>query len=252
MNILPIRLNKLKKIFLDLCFPSFCVGCQKEGTWLCRGCFKKIVLVNSQVCPGCNRLSLQGRYCRLCRFDIFLVKVKGGKKPKKIKRRKPLEGIISSLYYEEGPTKEIIHNIKYNSVIELVPILGKVMAKALKNNLPDKHILLTFAPLHPRRLSQRGFNQAELLAINTAKDSKVPIKNLLRKKKNTKQQVKLKGKLRRKNLTGVFSFRGNDIKGKTIVVIDDVTTTGTTLNECAKVLKAVGAKKVWGLVVARG
>lgn len=78
------------------------------------------------------------------------------------------------------------------------------------------------------------------------------MKNLLEKKKNTKRQVELKGRERRKNLEGVFAFKDGDLKGKTIIIVDDVTTTGATLNECAKVLKKAGAKEVWGLVVARG
>ena len=243
---------KVKTWFLDLVFPKFCVGCKKEGSWLCDKCEKNIIPVISQVCPQCGRLCLAGFYCRLCRFEVFLIKVKGKKKPKKLKRRKPLEGIISSLYYEEGPTKEIIHNIKYNSVTELVPVLGKAMAQALKSNFSQKDALITFAPLHPKRLAQRGFNQAELLAKVIAKESKLNLSHLLKKKKNTKRQVELKGNRRRKNLKDVFSFRGGDIKGKTIIIVDDVTTTGATLNECAKVLKAAGAKEVWGLVVARG
>ena len=225
---------KVKTWFLDLVFPKFCVGCKKEGSWLCKSCSQDIVSVVSQVCPQCGRLNLQGKYCSRCQKGKFL------------------KGIIAALYYKEGPTKEIIHNIKYNSVTELAPILGKAMAKALKINLAKKDILITFAPLHPRRLAQRGFNQAELLAEVIAKESKLKLANLLLKKKNTKQQVELKGGKRRKNLAGVFTFKKCNIRGKTIIIVDDVTTTGATLNECAKVFKEKGAKVIWGLVVARG
>jgi len=227
------KFAKTNRIF-DLFFPKFCVGCQIEGTWLCDECFQKIVFVSSQVCPQCGRLSLQGRYCTSCR------------------KGKSIRGIICAAHYNGGPTKELIHNLKYNSVTEIVLILGKVMAKALQKNVPKKDILITFAPLHRRRLAQRGFNQAELLAKNISKTNKIPMKNLLEKKKNTKRQVELKGRERRKNLEGVFAFKDGDLKGKTIIIVDDVTTTGATLNECAKVLKKAGAKEVWGLVVARG
>jgi len=226
--------TEIKNWFLDLFFPKFCVGCKKEGSWLCKSCQKNIIAVVSQVCPQCGRLNLQGKYCSRCQKGKFL------------------KGIIAALYYEEGPTKEIIHNLKYNSVIELAPVLGKAMAKTLKDNILGENIFITWAPLHPRRLAQRGFNQSELLAKTIAKESKLPMANLLLKKKNTKRQVELKGDRRRKNLAGVFTFKKCDIRGKTIVIIDDVTTTGATLNECAKVLKEKGAKEIWGLVVARG
>jgi len=233
--------TQIKNHLLDLFFPKFCVGCKKEGNWLCENCKEDMIAVISQVCPECGRLSLKGKYCKKCQ------------------KGKYLKGIIAALYYKEGPTKEIIHNIKYNSVIELAPVLGISMAEVLKNNLVKKDALITFAPLHSKRLAQRGFNQAELLAKIIAKESKLKLINLLKKRKNTKQQVELKGNSRRKNLAGVFNFSGGpataglaNIKGKTIIIIDDVTTTGATLNECAKVLKEAGAKEVWGLVAARG
>jgi ComF family protein len=226
-------LKKTRNLLLDLVLPKFCIGCNKEGTYLCIKCKKEILLVSAQICPECRRLSDGGRYHPECRKDISL------------------QGIIVSAYYKEGPTKELIHNFKYNSVTELKGCLGKMISKAGKDIQAD---LITFTPLHPRRLAQRGYNQAEILALEASRRLKIPCLDLLRKITHTKRQVGLRGTQRRKNLEGVFRIKNQElsIKNKKIVIVDDITTTGTTLNECAKVLKEAGAKEVWGLVISRG
>ena len=109
-------------------------------------------------------------------------------------------------------------------------------------------------------MAQRGYNQSELLAQEVGEKTGLKVVELLSKNKKTKQQVELQGVKRRKNLKGVFKLKnkncklpsGMQIDKKNILLVDDISTTGATLNECAKVLKEAGAKKVWGLVVARG
>src|SRR4030042_7083182 len=187
----------------ELIFPRFCVGCNQEGTWLCSSCFQKIVKVSSQVCPGCGRLSPQGRYCLKCRKGKFL------------------KGIIAAVYFEEGPTQEIIHNFKYNSVLEFGPILGEIMLEKI-DEIPGKNRIITYVPLHQKRLAQRGYNQAELLTREIANIKKMEENNLIVKIKHTKRQVGLVRQKRRKNLQGVFKVReGIAIKNKNIIVIDD-------------------------------
>jgi ComF family protein len=227
-------INKVSNFVFDLIFPKFCVGCGIEGTWLCNNCKKDILLVESQVCPDCLKISQQGKYCKDCR------------------KKYALKGIMCACYFEEGPTREIIHNFKYNSVTELQGVLGDILYRVFKKSdlLID---LITFAPLHRKRMAQRGYNQSEILTQKLSEKSKIKYQSLLIKKRSTKRQVELTGKLRRKNLTGVFSIiKGINIKNKRILIIDDITTTGATLDECAKVLKSAGAREVWGLVVARG
>lgn len=231
-----MNFSKIKKIslnYLEYLFPHFCVGCEREGDFLCQKCRGDILEVEMQVCPKCNRLSLQGRYCLGCRDENI-----------------HLKGILTAAYFEEGPIKDIIHNFKYNSVIEFKEILGKMMAGI--EDFPEIDII-TFTPLHKKRFAQRGYNQAEILAKEISKRVKIPCQNLLIKHKKTKRQVGLKGFKRRKNLQGVFEVNKRlKIKNKKVIIVDDVCTTGTTLNECARVLKEAGAQEVWGLVVARG
>lgn len=277
------QLVQLKDTFLDIIFPRFCVGCGMEGSWLCADCKKAIILVHMQVCPECGRLSEKGRYCPRCRYEKIKLRIKNDelrkKKTKIIKKTKPLCGIIAATYYEEGPIREMIHNFKYNGVTELSDELAKVLYQALsryhcvpktkqsiKIRLPRprqarsrddtlEFDIITFVPLHPRRLAQRGFNQAEILAQKIAEKTTIECLPLLKRTKHRLRQVQMTAKKRRENLKGVFELRSKkyeEFKNKRILIIDDIATTGTTLNECARALKEAGAKEIWGLVVARG
>jgi ComF family protein len=226
------------EFLLDLIFPKFCVGCGSEGKWVCSDCQGKVIKVATQICPECGRISENGKYCKTCSRDH------------------KLSGIVVAAYYEEGPVKEAIHNLKYNHVIELKYFLGELVAESLQANLDiiGGESILTAVPLHYLRKAQRGYNQAELLASNVAAELKLQ-KNfkIIKKIRKTNSQVSKSGKKRRENLKNSFKIIDKlAVKNRHIIIVDDVTTTGATLEECAKVLKAAGAKKVWGLVVAKG
>lgn len=211
--------------------------------------------VVSQVCPECAKLSEHGEYHPQCKEGIAL------------------KGIIASAYFEEGPVREMIHNLKYNGVTELAEPLAKLMSEALEKseirilkseqNIQKKNsqfdirhsdFVISYVPLHWHRQATRGYNQAELLAKIVGEKTGLEVLDLLKKVKNTTRQAELSGEKRRKNLKGVFRPRKSpkSLKNLTIILIDDVCTTGSTLNECARVLKKAGAKEVWGLVVCRG
>ncbi len=229
--------NKLKNFILDTVFPKFCLGCNIEGEWLCSACKNKIVKVKTQVCPHCGRISQFGRFCS------------------KGRKSYDLSGIIVACYYDEGPIKEIIHNFKYNNILELKNILGGLLIDSLEENIEiGKDPLITAVPLHFLRKAQRGFNQSEVLAevvaenINLQKNFKI-----IQKKRKTTPQVLTDGKKRKNNLKNSFKINKNiDISKRTIILVDDVITTGTTLSECARLLRKAGAKKVWGLVISKG
>lgn len=150
--------------------------------------------------------------------------------------------------------RELIHNFKYNHILALGDFLAGILVDALEGNLPLKDdFLITPVPLYWLRQSARGYNQAEILAKAVSQRLKLTSKNIIIKKRRTKRQVDLKGKKRRQNLKDVFVVRQSlNMTGKTIILVDDITTTGTTLQECAKVLKRAGARRVWGLVIAKG
>lgn len=228
------NLSGFYNFLLDLIFPKYCVGCGCEGVWLCKTCKDKIIYIEKTTCPTCNRLTSIGKFCSRCRPNSYLT------------------GVIVAAYYNEGPLKEAIHNFKYDLIFDLKYALSDILSETLNKRWNKKAIIIA-VPLHKKRASERGFNQAELLAEEVSKKFNFRIiKNKLVRTKYTTQQVKLSGKKRRKNLFGVFGWVGKEeIKGKIVLLVDDVYTTGATLQECAKILKLAGAKEVWGLVLAK-
>jgi ComF family protein len=152
-----------------------------------------------------------------------------------------------ALGYYEGPLREAIHRWKYEGKIYLSPLFGNWMAQAFfqywENNLFD---LLVPVPLHPQRLRKRGFNQALLLTRELSRRTGIPYrKRILEKRRPTTPQVDLSGREREKGVKGAFHLANVEgVREKAILLIDDVYTTGATVNECSKVLMAGGAKRV--------
>jgi ComF family protein len=228
------NLSSFYNFLLDLIFPKYCVGCGKEGVWLCKDCKEKIIYIKNPTCPSCNRLTSNGKFCNRCRSDSYLT------------------GVIVAAYYNEGPLKEAIHNYKYNLIFDLKHELSDILSETL-NKRWNKKAYLVPVPLHKKRKAERGFNQSELLTEEICKKFNfILIKNKLVRKKYTTQQVKLSGKKRRQNMIGAFGWiGGKEIKNKTIILVDDVYTTGATLQECAKMLRLAGAREIWALVLAK-
>lgn len=225
----------IKDFILDLFFPKKCVGCGQEGSWFCQKCFGKIIFVKSPTCPSCNKLTSMGQYCSRCR------------------PRTSLTGVITAAYFKEGPLREAIHNFKYNKIRDLARPLADILGQRLSEGFPSGRLGLFSVPLHPTRLSERGFNQAEEIAKLIAADFGIDIVPGLVRHRATDTQIKKERLKRIKNVIGSFRFEGdkNDIKNKTVLIVDDVFTTGATLSECAKVLREAGARQVWGLVLAK-
>lgn len=231
-----------KKFFLDLLFPIFCLGCHKEETWLCQSCFSKIKPDKNQTCPKCQRKTVSGRLCKVCSAAF------------------KLEGVVIASSYKNELLKSAIHVFKYRFAKELVVPLSQLLIHALENNFSFlakapwlKNTILVPIPLHKRRFNWRGFNQAELLARSVGKKFGLPVLRLLKKIKNTTPQTQLNILERHENIKGAFLCKNGDlIFNKTVILVDDVFTTGATLEECAKTLLPFKPKEIWGLVLAKG
>lgn len=227
---------------LDLIFPIRCVGCGMTGSLLCDVCLPKIHLLHEQHCPVCWRPNVGGQTCLRCR------------------KKSPLTGlIVAGEYHHNAVLERAIKQIKYRFAAPLAERLAVILAAIAQRNVVlqqysgPAHFTFTFVPMHPRRESLRGFNQARLLAEATTRQLHVPLHDLLVRTRVTQQQAKLHRVERLRNLVKAFAVRpGVDVRGARIIIIDDVATTGATLHECAKVLKKAGAEQVWGLVLARG
>lgn len=263
------RLNKLAKriwlFFLDLIFPIECLGCSREGTWLCEDCFRKINLKPKQYCLHCKKENNFGRFCPPCQIIYNL------------------DGVWIAALYDELLISRAIKSLKYYFISGVADDLSKLLILFVDKLLESRRVLkpslnsgvdrrnfkiaanlplaiLNFkdnlvipVPLSRKRLRWRGFNQAELLARVIAKNYGLELdKNNLMRVKHKKAQTKLDEIHRLDNIKNCFVWQGGNLNKKNIILIDDVVTTGATLNECAKILKANGAGEVFGLVVAKG
>jgi ComF family protein len=161
--------------------------------------------------------------------------------------------------YESG-LRELIHLLKFGGVRPAANVLGRMLAEAiaaLEPEFPAESVAVVPVPLHRTKLRQRGFNQAELIA-RAAMKTKQPAQRLhlcagvLERKRETASQIGLTSHQRRENLRGAFGVTQPElVKGHEVLVVDDVYTTGTTVSECARVLRRAGATKVWVATVAR-
>jgi ComF family protein len=240
------RTLQVAKLFiLETIFPISCLGCQRESFWLCSDCFSRIKILDFQLCPVCeNNITEMGALCPNCRNL----------------GKSSLDGLVATVSYENQIIKKLIYNLKYRFISDSSEPLSKLMIKALiRNDLPIPDLVVP-VPLHPRRLRWRGFNQSRLLAKNISKNLapflEIEVLDVLKRNKNSKPQMKIKSYQKRlQNIQNIFSFNtqfGNNIlKNKKILLVDDVATTGATLQECARILKENGAKKVYGAVIAR-
>lgn len=219
---------------LNLLFPPRCINCKSFGNWICNKCIAEIVTV-SPICSGCGKLSDNFVCCEDCR------------------KRFGIQRLIVFSHWQE-PMRSIIHGFKYKKLQVLSKKLGAWLATSLAENNDHEDIVLVPVPLHPFRLLSRGFNQAELLGREVEKISGFKLLLVLRRIKATAPQFGLTKNLRRGNMENAFAFNTHyfhEIKDKTVVLIDDIMATGSTISECAKVLKQNGAKEVWALVLAK-
>lgn len=218
------------QVFFNLLFPPRCASCKREGDFLCKNCvheFRVSSLRSKAICPSSTDFE-------------------------------HLDGVIYGADYAKNPAVQAaIAQFKYKFTRELVREFGLLVSAKMKElrMLKNQRAALIPVPLHKKRLNYRGFNQAELIACETLRqyDGKAEILSILSRIKNTSQQAKLNKNERKANLAEAFEVTGDTgtLSGKVCFVVDDVCTTGSTLDNCAKVLKQNGVSKVYGLVVAR-
>ncbi|MFQ6057611.1 MAG: ComF family protein [Anaerolineae bacterium] len=234
MRSLPYLAQQIKTGLLDLLFPPRCVGCRAAGEWLCPRCRAQIEFIRPPICSRCGRPTHRARLCALCRRNPI-----------------PLDG-IRAVAYLEGVLREAIHRFKYENLQELALPLGQMLAQYLaRHPLPAEVIVPV--PLHSSRLAERGYNQSALLARRLAQKSDLPVvENSLQRVKKTVPQIHLNAQERRENVRHAFLCVDERLRGKQVLLIDDVCTTGATLEACTIALRRRGASSVWGLVLARG
>ncbi len=158
----------------------------------------------------------------------------------------------------EGEMRSLVHLLKYEGIRPAASELGEMLASAISELLPawgDSLPVLVPVPLHRAKRGERGFNQAESIARSALKNLPRPLEiaaDILVRQRATQSQVGLTREQRLENMRGAFRVAHPErIRGRDVIVVDDVMTTGTTLSECARTLKRAGAERVWAATVAR-
>jgi ComF family protein len=233
--------------FLELIYPPKCHVCQcfltgdgSETDHICPECLESLVRITSPLCPSCG--------------IPFVSRVEEDHLCGDCIRKRPHFDALAAPFLYEGAIMDAVHQIKYNGRTYIARSVGEMATSLAKERFGDtKGFLMMPVPLHPKRLRERGFNQSLVIARAIASNLGTEVDFLsLRRIKYTQPQTGLKKAERRRNVRGAFGLAGQpDLKGKTVMLVDDVATTGSTLNECAKVLKKSGCEKVFCLVLAR-
>lgn len=236
-------IRSMGRYLLDFLFPRVCMGCGtalgKEGAYcyICPSCLREIDWIRDHFCPRCGAPDVEnGTVCGECEGKIF-----------SFRRNR-------SIYVYSGLGRKIIHELKYRNGQHLLPDIGR-MGKEAFWDLHDT--VLVPVPLHWWRRWSRGFNQSELICEHLAKIYGCKICPLLRRSRHTRRQFGLGFRARWRNVDNAFRVNGrilgkmNVARNHKITLVDDIFTTGATMEACAKALVAAGFEHVEALTLAR-
>lgn len=201
---------------------------------MCARCESQLPWIFPPVCPRCGRPQASGILCPTCAQATGAISV-----------------IRSPLRFE-GVARRAIHELKYHNLRAIAPTLAAYLFESLQDAGYKPDIIVP-VPLHPRRARRRGYNQSLLLAREVGRKAHTPVSadSLVRVREGSSQVHTTSVEARRQNVSGAFACNEATVSGKRILVVDDVCTTGATLESCAVTLRSAGAVDVWGLTVAR-
>ena len=227
---------------IDLFFPPICVGCARElpsdSSGLCGSCSATVPELEAPRCPHCAARLPAGILNRDCRTALALHR------------------FFAVAPYRHPMVRAAIDAFKYESVESLAVPLATLLKRSLETALPQaRNPLLVPIPMHERRLRSRGFNQAALLARVLGALLHLPEnEQILARSRDTDQQAKLPHAARAENIRGAFAAIAEEKldASSTIILIDDVATTGATMKEAAVTLHRAGAREIWGTAVSYG
>jgi ComF family protein len=238
-------LKRIGTALRDLLLPRQCAGCQQtwlhshQGFW-CDACLDGLPWITSPLCPQCGRPfpkspSAPDHLCGDCLQSVFIF------------------NSARSVTHHGGVVRKRIHQLKFGDQPQWVPPLAELLLTQIRRER-SCHVDVIFpVPLHVHRLRQRGFNQAGLLAGACGRQLRIPVQfDVLVRSCWTEPQTRLNREQRLQNVKDAFEVTAaNRVADRSVLIIDDVYTTGTTLNECAKTLIAAGASEVHALTVCR-
>ncbi len=227
-------LKQLQLEVTDFFFPRTCIGCGKVGDFICVSCSKKMSRILPPLCRRCGRPESSGAYCTEC----------WGQKSS-------LDG-IRSVFIFEGIVRQAVHELKYRNVQAMSGCLAGFMSLYFQEHGLSGNVLVP-VPLHERRLRERGYNQSRLLAEDLSGMISMEVNAaLLKRVRNTGPQARSASVYERMtNMQNTFICDSGEVTGGNVIIIDDVCTSGATLESCAAALKSAGAGHVLGFTLAR-
>ncbi|MFC1932071.1 ComF family protein [Chloroflexota bacterium] len=233
IGVLP-QVARLGGTALNFLFPKWCIGCGKEGNFICYSCRSSLPRVMPPLCPRCGRPQPSGILCPSC-----------------VSWQAEIDGIRSPFRFD-GVMRQAIHQLKYKNLRALAVPLAQLLNDYLVTN-PMPGEALVPVPLHRKRLRERGYNQSSLLAKELGKLTNLPVVDdcLIRQQPTLPQARTSTVEERQSNVADAFACCNQRLRDKQVLLIDDVSTSGATLDACAVALKAAGVASVWGLVLAR-
>ncbi len=235
------KFNAIRHSIMDFLLPPLCMSCDcpvGEHQTLCADCWKDVHFITTPYCACCG-----------ASFDL---PVEEGTLCGGCLDKTPAYDLARAAFLYDDTSKGLILRLKHADQLHPVPALAKWLVRAGDEFWAETDLIIP-VPLHRWRLLKRRYNQAALLARSITKRMDVPVEyDLLQRIKPTQSQGHKNRKERYENLRGAFAVKaGADIKGKNILLVDDVLTTGATVETCAKVLKKAGAEKVFVVTLAR-
>lgn len=225
---------------LNVLYPPRCVACEAPHTFLCSACRAEFYYLTPPWCRKCGYPKVsENATCIQCQSHPF----------------QALNLIRSVAFFEVGPLQKAIHRFKYQNLQAVKDDFAALMATCYKQNQDQTDIradVIVPVPLHPSRQKMRGYNQSDLLAQSLGVQLHLPVDNkTLRRVRKTATQAQLSLTQRKHNVAQAFQCLSQQLAGYRILLIDDVCTTGATLDACAQALKDARAEAVYGLTLAR-
>lgn len=226
--------GQLQKAAIDFFYPRYCVGCGKIGSFLCVDCTKTLPRILPPACQKCGKPETTGIYCAVCWGNQLTI------------------DSIRSPFRFEGVIRKAIHAFKYDNLRAICTDLALLMYDYFQDSDLSCDVIVP-VPLHPHRMRYRGYNQSALLARELSRLARLKVAdNWLRRNKDSMPQARTATVEERKaNTIDAFVCQNEKNVDKRVLLIDDVCTSGATLEACAVALKADGVELVYGLTLAR-
>lgn len=246
MQILPLCYNaamsaspltELTEWLLDVVFPKYCASCGSEGSFFCPACRANLNF-GAPSCLVCSRRNFTGILCGSCA------------------KKTGIRRFLAPFSYRDESVRKLIHAYKYEGIRDLAPLFADELTAFLSfyGARPRGGCVLVPIPLHRSRERERGFNQAELLSRELEARLGIGVVMPLERVRATEHQTLMESYgARRENISGAFRVQDpGAVRERTVILVDDVATSGATLSEAARALREAGAKSVWALTIAKG